>query len=88
MALSREFPEQAIDMVATGERTGEIDKMLDKLADYLHAEATTSGKQTAVIAGVAFYLLVAAMVGMFVISFWISYYSGFGDLLSGAGEGF
>jgi len=86
MLAAREFPDHSIDMVMTGERSGHMDAMLDKLADYYHTEATVSGKQTAMVAGVAFYLLVAVMVAIFVASFWIGYYSNlFGDLL---GEGF
>lgn len=76
MAHSGEFPEQAIDMVMTGERSGNIEGMLDKTADYYQAEAAVANKQTAIIVGVAFYLLVALMVGVFVVTFWSGYFSG------------
>ncbi len=85
MAHAREFPEQSIDMVMTGERSGNIDRMLDKMAEYYHMEATVSSKQTAMVAGVAFYLLVAVLVGIFVISFWVGYY---GDIFTKGLEGF
>lgn len=85
MAASHEFPEQAIDMVVTGERSGNIERMLDKMADYYQAEALTASKQTAVTVGVAFYLLVALLVAIYVIGFWTGYY---GSILSSAGEGF
>jgi len=75
MERAHEFPAQAIDMVMTGERSGNIDKMLDKMAEYYEAEATVAGKQTAMITGVVFYLAVAVLVGIFVISFWVSYFS-------------
>lgn len=83
MARSREFPEQAVDMVMTGERSGNTERMLDKMADYYQSEAMVASKQTAVTAGVAFYLLMAVLVGIYVIGFWVSYY---GNLLGGAGE--
>ncbi|UCH34480.1 MAG: type II secretion system F family protein [Armatimonadota bacterium] len=86
MVNSREFPDQAIDMVLTGERSGNIERMLDKMADYYEAEAAVASKQTAVTAGVAFYLLVAFMVGLYVISFWIGYFAGYDAALSGAFE--
>ena len=78
MTASHEFPEQSIDMVMTGERSGHIDKMLDKMAEYYQTEATVSGKQTAMITGVVFYLAVAVLVGMVVVSFYTNYY---GDML-------
>jgi type II secretory pathway component PulF len=82
MERSGEFPAQAVDMVMTGERSGNIERMLDKMADYYQSEAMVASKQTAVTAGVAFYLLMAVLVGIYVISFWVSYY---GNLLGGAG---
>jgi type IV pilus assembly protein PilC len=74
MTHAREFPEQAIDMVMTGERSGNIDRMLDKMAEYYHTEATVSSRQTAIVAGVVFYLAVAVLVGSFVISFYLGYF--------------
>jgi type IV pilus assembly protein PilC len=85
MARSREFPHQAIDMVMTGERSGNIDKMLEKMADYYETEAAVASKQTAIVTGVLFYAVVAVLVGIFVISFWINYY---GNLLGAGGDGF
>ena len=75
MTHAAEFPEQAIDMVVAGERSGNIERMLDKMADYYQAEAMTQSKQTAVTAGVAFYLAVAILVGIYVIGFWAGYFS-------------
>lgn len=75
MAKSRSFPDQAIDMVMTGERSGNIDKMLDKMADYYEAEAAVASKQTAMVTGVAFYLVVALMVAIVVIGFYVNVYA-------------
>jgi type II secretory pathway component PulF len=83
MERAHEFPDQAIDMVMTGERSGNMDKMLDKMAEYYETEAAVAGKQTAMITGVVFYLAVAALVGIFVISFWVSYFS---NIFSSVGE--
>ena len=85
MAHCHQFPEQAIDMVMTGERSGNIAGMLDKTADYYQAEAAVANKQTAIIAGVGFYLGVALLVGIYVIQFWVGYFS---DALAGLNGGF
>lgn len=82
MTNAHEFPAHAVDMVVAGERSGNIEQMLDKLAQYYEIEATTSSKKTAMVVGTAFYLAVAAVIGIFVISYWMGYYESLGNLIS------
>jgi type II secretory pathway component PulF len=81
MTESRDFPDQAVDMVATGERTGDTPEMLERVAGYYELEAVTASKQTAVSVGVLAFLLVAVLVGYYVISFWTGYYGKIFDSL-------
>ena len=60
----------AIQMAQTGEQTGSIDTMMDKVADYLESEADTQSQQLAKILGVAALILAAVVVASIVISFY------------------
>lgn len=72
----------AVQMARTGEQTGSLDQMMDKVADYLESEADTKAHQMAVAAGVGALLLAAIVVGIIAISFYGGY---LGALQSGAG---
>jgi len=76
MAESGDFPDMAINMMITGERSGSVEASLEKVAEFCEAESLTAGKQTAVLVGVLFYLAVAAAFAFFVLSFWMGYYGG------------
>jgi type II secretory pathway component PulF len=52
-----------LDMVATGEQTGNLDLMLNKMSEFYEGEAETRSHQAAMITGVVMLLLVAAYVG-------------------------
>ncbi len=72
----------AVQMARTGEQTGSLDQMMEKVADYLESDADAKAHQLAVFAGVAALLIAAVVVGVIVISF----YSGqMGSLMSAAG---
>jgi type IV pilus assembly protein PilC len=83
VAASRHIPDLALDMLSTAERAGSIEDALEKVADYYESEADVGGKQTAVAAGIFFYLLVAAAIAVVVLSFWQGYFWQFSDLLGG-----
>lgn len=70
------FSPIVLDMVATGERTGEMDTMLNAMSDYHEAEAELKAKQLANITGVVVVLIVAIYIGYMVISFWSGYAGG------------
>ena len=60
----------AIQMARTGEETGSIDTMMDKVADYLESEADLQAHQLAKFLGVATLLVAAIVVAIIVISFY------------------
>lgn len=67
-----------LDMLRTGEQTGNLDAMVSKVADHLEAEAETRAHQYSHIFATAVYLAVAILVGFAVVSFYMSYGSGLG----------
>ena len=75
------FPPMVTGMIATGEQTGDLDSMLDKVAEYYENESTHAALQLVVILGVVLLLIVAVLVFMKVASFYMGLYGG----LSGAG---
>ncbi|AIE85582.1 type II secretion system F family protein [Fimbriimonas ginsengisoli] len=70
------FSPIVIDMVGTGEHTGNLDLMLAKVAQYYEEEATTRSLKTGQIMGVTLGLLVAIYIGYIIINFWTSHYAG------------
>ncbi|HSV72354.1 MAG TPA: type II secretion system F family protein [Chthonomonadales bacterium] len=75
------LPPLVLDMLRTGEQTGNIDAMMNKVSEYLEGEASSRAHLYAHVFSVALYLLVALMVGAAVVSF----YTGVGS--SPLGEG-
>ncbi|MEJ5171574.1 MAG: type II secretion system F family protein, partial [Fimbriimonadales bacterium] len=69
------FSPIVLDMVRTGESTGNMDQMLLKLSEYYEDEASTMAKRNAVLLGVLAFLLVAAFIGYLVFSFYSGYAS-------------
>ena len=62
LIATRQFPDVLMQMVATGERTGELDKMLLNVADYFDREAEVRAKQTAVALGILMLLAVVVWI--------------------------
>ena len=60
----------AIQMARTGEETGNLDGMMEKVADYLESEADLQAQQLAKFAGVAALILAAVVVGFIAVSFY------------------
>jgi type II secretory pathway component PulF len=77
------FSPMAIDMFRTGETAGRLDEMLDKMADFYEAEGKLKTRQAALIFGTAVFLVVAALVAVQVVSFWM----GYGSAATGGGGG-
>lgn len=65
----------AVQMARTGEQTGSLDTMMDKVADYLESEADSKAHQLAVFAGVGALLFAALVVGYMVVSFYGGYFT-------------
>ena len=69
------LPPMALDMLATGEQTGNVDGMLDKAAEYTENEAEVATLQSTVVVGVLLLLGIAAYIGWFVVGFYVSQYT-------------
>ncbi len=67
------FSPIVMNMVATGEHTGNLDKMVDKMADFYEDEAETKAIQLAKIVGLCITLLVCIYIGLIIINFWTGY---------------
>jgi type II secretory pathway component PulF len=80
LQTTRIFPPNLIQMVAVGERTGELDKMLDKAAHYYEYEADKVLKVLLAALPVGIYLMVAVYIAYIVISFYAGYFSAIGNL--------
>ncbi len=70
-----------LDMLHTGETTGNVDQMLTKMAEFYEEETTVRSTQTGNIMGVAAIILVAIYVLIILIKFYGSYAAG----VTGAG---
>ncbi|MCS7273388.1 MAG: type II secretion system F family protein [Fimbriimonadales bacterium] len=69
------FPPMVMDMVATGENTGELSFMMDKVAEYYEEEGKLRSYQAGHILGVAVYIGVAIYVAIILIQFYAGYFS-------------
>jgi len=75
LARSGLLSPMAVQMARTGEQTGSMDIMMDKVADYLESEADTKAKAFATIGGVVLLLIAAVVVAIIVISFYAGYFA-------------
>ncbi len=73
---TREFPETVIHMVATGERTGDLDKLLENVAHHTSEEADATAQRMIPVVFVASLLLIAVLVLIILISFWSGWLGG------------
>lgn len=81
MRLANVFPANFVQTFALGEQTGDIDKMLTKVAEYYEFEADKAFKAILTMLPVFIYLCVAAYIGYIVISFYAGYYNAIGGML-------
>lgn len=72
---ARVLPDMVMDMVVTGENTGEIGSMMDKVAEYYEEEGKLRSQQAGYALGVALFLGVAIYVAITVIQFYTGYFS-------------
>jgi type II secretory pathway component PulF len=79
LASTRQFPGVAIQMLRTGEATGNFDEQLDKVADFLEADAETTIKQSVVVLGIVIFLVMAVYIAITVISQYVNIYGGLID---------
>lgn len=74
------FPSNFIQTFIVGERTGDLDKMLDQVAKYYEFEADKAFKAILTLLPIVVYLLVAAYIGYIVISFYTGYFNAIGSI--------
>ena len=78
------FPPIVLDMLHTGEQTGNVDEMMVKVSEYLEGDAEAKAHLYSHIFAAAVGLLVAILVGMAVIRFYMGYISGMGAAVNEA----
>lgn len=71
LGRSRLLSPMAVQMAHTGEQTGSLDAMMDKVADYLESEADLKSQQFAVFAGVGALVIAAGIVLWIALSFYV-----------------
>jgi type II secretory pathway component PulF len=69
------FSPIVLDMISTGETTGSVDHMLNKMAEFYEDEGATKSSQLAYIVGTVLGLCVAIYIGYIVISFYTGNYA-------------
>ncbi|HVT13320.1 MAG TPA: type II secretion system F family protein [Fimbriimonadaceae bacterium] len=77
------FSPIVMDMVDTGERTGNLDQMLLRMSNFYEDEAETRAKQVANIFSVILFILVALYVAYVVFNFYQKLFAGSGAALDG-----
>ncbi len=65
-----------LDMVHTGETTGNMDAMLTKMAEFYEGESKVRSEQLGRVAGVTAIVIVGIYVGIIVVKFWGAFYGG------------
>jgi type II secretory pathway component PulF len=69
------FSPIVLDMAHTGEMTGNLDGMLNNVAEFYEDEGQTKARKMAQIYGVLLLVAVGIYVGYVVINFWANYFS-------------
>jgi type II secretory pathway component PulF len=72
------LPPLVLDMLRTGEQTGNLDAMMEKVAEHLEGESEARAYQYSHLFATAIYLIVAGLVGFAVVRFWSGYSTGLG----------
>ena len=72
---TRVLPYIGLDMIATGEQSGNLDGMLDKAAEYSENEAEVGTVQATLVAGIVLLLIVAGYIGLTAIRFYTGYFA-------------
>jgi type IV pilus assembly protein PilC len=69
------FPDMALSMLSIGEETGEMDKMLSKVADFYEDEVATTVKNLTSILEPAMIVIVGGMVGAILLAMYLPMFS-------------
>jgi type II secretory pathway component PulF len=74
------FPPIVLDMLHTGEQTGNVDAMMQKVAEYLEGEASSRAHLASNLFAVGVSLAVAILIGAAVIRFYMGFFSGLSQI--------
>jgi type II secretory pathway component PulF len=75
MRSTQAFTPLVLDMMATGETTGQVDRMLTKVSEYYEDEAEVRSHQLGRVVGVVAIVLVAIYVLLVLVRFYTGYFS-------------
>ena len=75
LRMKNVFPEMAVNMLAIGEETGEMDAMLSKVADFYEDEVTTMVKAMTSMLEPAMIVLVGIIVGSVLLAMYLPMFS-------------
>ena len=81
-ALSKQkvFPDMALSMLQIGEETGEMDKMLSKVADFYEDEVSTTTKALASLLEPLMIVFVGGIVGSILLAMYLPMFNVFSQL--------
>lgn len=79
MALTGAVDPIVLDMIRTGDATGNLDMMLDKMADFYEDDGETRSNVMATVLGVVCLLIVAIYVLYVVVTFYTGHFSNLGS---------
>ncbi|HLK13278.1 MAG TPA: type II secretion system F family protein [Fimbriimonadaceae bacterium] len=71
LARTGAFSPIVLDMIGTGEKTGNMEQMVAKVSEYYEQEAESRQMALAVVTGVALLLILAVYIGYIVITFYV-----------------
>lgn len=77
------FPQEFLDILAVADSTGNTSAALERVAAYYEQESRVGQKQLVTGLAVAFYLLVAAALGVYIIGFWAGHFADLGKAIRG-----
>lgn len=69
------FPPMVVSMIQTGEETGSLDAMMDKVAEHYEQDVVVRLHQTSVAVGTATMIIAGVIVGVIVIQFYTGYFT-------------
>lgn len=75
LAATRQFQPVVLQMMRTGEVSGNFDEQLNSVAEFMEQEGESSIRKSMVVLGILALLAVAAMVGYYVINFYVGYFN-------------
>lgn len=74
LAATRQFQPVVLQMMRTGEISGNFDEQMNSVAEFMEQEGESSIRKSMVVLGILALLAVAIMVAYYVINFYVSYF--------------